>query len=174
MTVLAATLGVLLIAGVIALRVYGGAAPSDQHKQHNNSHGPLAVSAVSAPKAGSPECTKLAGKLPKSMPSGKQRITRRPLAKPAPKATAAWAATSDPTVLRCGLEKPAKLKSTSELSMVSGVQWLQVKGHGRSTYYAVDRPVYVSLTVPQSAGTGPLQDISTTIRKTLPQRQVHP
>lgn len=174
MIVLAAVLGVLLVAGVIALRVYGGAAPSGDNNRHNNNHGPIAVSAVSAPKAGSPECAKLARKLPKSMPSGKQRITRRSLAKPAPKATAAWAATGDPTILRCGLQKPAKLKPTSELSMVSKVQWLQVKGHGRSTYYAVDRAVYVSLTVPDSAGTGPLQDISKTIRATLPQRPVHP
>jgi hypothetical protein len=48
------------------------------------------------------------------------------------------------------------------------VQWLQVEQGGSATWYAVDRPVYVALTLPANTGTGPLQAISEAIAKTLP------
>ena len=47
------------------------------------------------------------------------------------------------------------------------MQWLPVPGEYSSTWYVVDRAVYVALTVPNSAGTGPLQQVSSTIGEKL-------
>jgi len=70
-------------------------------------------------------------------------------------------------VLRCGLDRPGDLAPTSELRTVSEVEWLVLSAAGSATWYVVDRPVYVALTLPADAGTGPLQDISATVRDTL-------
>ena len=40
------------------------------------------------------------------------------------------------------------------------------------TWYAVDRAVTVALTIPADTGTGPIQDVSTTIAKTLAAKAV--
>jgi hypothetical protein len=47
------------------------------------------------------------------------------------------------------------------------VGWLVLTGDGASTWYTADREVFVALTVPADAGTGPLQRISETIAATL-------
>jgi hypothetical protein len=129
--------------------------------------GPLALVGVSAPQAGAPECTKLVGALPAQLISNGAQLSRRTLAQPAPPATAAWG-DPDPIVLRCGLDRPPELVPDSQLRVVSGVQWLPVEGQGSSTWYIVDRAVYLALTVPDSAGTGPLQQVSDTVAAQLP------
>jgi hypothetical protein len=100
-------------------------------------------------------------------------LPRRELAAPAPDGALAWGdAQHEPVVLRCGLDRPGDLTPTSELRVISDVHWLEVSDGGSATWYVVDRPVYVALTVPSDAGTGPLQDVSTTIRDTLAQGPV--
>lgn len=85
----------------------------------------------------------------------------------------AWGdAEHDPVVLRCGLDRPAELKPDSQLRSISDVQWIEVSEGGSTTWFVVDRPVYVALTVPSDSGTGPLQDVSTTVRDSLAARQV--
>ncbi|KAA2253646.1 DUF3515 domain-containing protein [Solihabitans fulvus] len=134
--------------------------------------GPLPLVPVPAPSAGSQDCVKLAGALPAKLVSGGATLTRRELAAPAPVGATAWGdASHDPVVLRCGLDKPSELTQTSNLREINGVKWLEVDGDGAATWYVLDRPVYVALTVPADAGTGPLQDISTTIAATLPAKQ---
>jgi hypothetical protein len=59
------------------------------------------------------------------------------------------------------------------LQVVDAVQWFRVgeegsEPDGRSTWFAVDRPVYVALTLPARSGPTPIQTISTTIAKSLP------
>lgn len=129
-------------------------------------NGPLGLVPVSAPQANSPECAALIPALPAQLLSNGATLNRRVIAEPAPPATVAWGA-PDAIVLRCGLDRPAELTPTSELRVVSGVQWLVVEGQGASSWYVVDRNVYVALTVPDSSGTGPLQTISDTVAKTL-------
>jgi hypothetical protein len=51
---------------------------------------------------------------------------------------------------------------------VSTVNWLPVEGAGAFTWYTVDRPVYIALTVPDGTGTGALQEMSETIAAALP------
>jgi uncharacterized protein DUF3515 len=129
--------------------------------------GPLPLPSVPAPQASSAECGKLLAALPATVTSNGASLPRRELAPPAPAATVAWGQ-PDPVVLRCGLERPPELTPTAQLVAVSGVEWLPVEGQGSTTWYLVDRDVYVALTVPSTSGTGPLQATSGAVSATLP------
>jgi hypothetical protein len=167
----AVSLAVLLAIGVAALGLVLGT--GNQTEDVPGRTGPLALVSIDAPSAGSPECASLVEKVPVGLPSGKDMLPRREIATPAPPAAVAWGdARHDPVVLRCGLPRPAELSATSQLRVISDVQWLQLPGSGSSTWVIVDRPVYVALTVPDDAGTGPLQDMSTTVRDLLPKQPV--
>ncbi|CCH34405.1 DUF3515 domain-containing protein [Actinosynnema sp. NPDC047251] len=160
----------LLAAGVAAVGLLlgtgGQAEPADPTSDRS---GPLALVPVPAPAAAGEDCKALLSKLPMQLVSHGATLPRRDLAAPAPVGAVAWGdAKHEPIVLRCGLDRPGELNQTSELRIISDVQWLVLTEGGNSTWYVVDRPAYVALTVPSDAGTGPLQDISTTIRDTLP------
>jgi hypothetical protein len=79
-------------------------------------------------------------------------------------------------VLRCGLPRPAELAPDSALLEVNGVQWLRLDDGVPDpvvvSYVAVDRPVYVVLTAPPDAGSGPLQAVADAVRATLPVSEV--
>ncbi len=165
--VVAVGLTALLAAGVAAAGLFLGGedGPADPSPAHT---GPVALVPVPAPEAGSDECAALLGALPAELVSNGVPLPRRELAAPAPAGATAWGdAAHEPVVLRCGLDRPGDLTPTSRLRVISDVQWLEVAEGGAATWYVVDRPVYVALTVPSDAGTGPLQDVSTTIRNTL-------
>ncbi|GAA5160404.1 MULTISPECIES: DUF3515 domain-containing protein [Amycolatopsis] len=159
--VLAAVLAVALAAGVAVLSLV------TRSEQDKPADGPLALVTVPASQADSPECATLVPALPAQLTSNGTTLNRREIAEPAPPATVAWGA-PDAIVLRCGIDRPAELTQTSQLRTVSGVQWLPIEGDGTSTWYVVDRNVYVALTVPDSAGTGPLQTISDLVAAKLP------
>lgn len=137
---------------------------------------PLAVVPVDAPAAESPECAALLGTLPRELPSSDGPLPPRALAEPALPGVRAWAAAPRPAVLRCGLARPAELSPTSALLEVDGVSWLPLSEPGPyplvTSYVVVDRPVYLVLTVPLQAGTGPLQSVSEAVRQTLPETPV--
>jgi hypothetical protein len=152
-------LAVTLAAVAITVRVRGTAEPDT---------GPLPVAPLDAPAAAGPECTALLVALPDELPGDTGPLPVRPLAEPAPPGVRAWAAAPQPVVLRCGLARPVELTPTSLLLEVDGVSWLPLADG--ATYVAVDRPVYVALTVPGSTGTGPLQVVSEAVRATLPLR----
>ncbi|EUA41245.1 hypothetical protein I549_2290 [Mycobacterium avium subsp. avium 2285 (R)] len=89
---------------------------------------------------------------------------RAPLEQPAPAGAAAWRTgpDSEPVVLRCGLDRPAEFVAGSPIQVVDRVQWFAVRPDpqsagdaGRSTWYTVDRPVYVALTLPSGSGRRP-------------------
>ncbi len=157
--VTAATLAVALAVAVAVLAL--------TKKGDEPATGPLALVSVPAPQAASPACVTLVGALSADLPSNGKTLLRRELANPAPPATVAWGE-DDPLVLRCGLDRPPELTRDATLRVVNGVQWLQVEGEDAATWYVVDRSVYVGLTVPGSAGTGPLQVISDSVREKLP------
>ncbi|HKS44035.1 MAG TPA: DUF3515 domain-containing protein [Amycolatopsis sp.] len=158
--VLASIVAAVLAAGVAVVAVF---APSNEPSRDQ-----LAVPSVPAPQANEPACGTLLAALPPELTSKGTELGRRELAAPAPPATVAWGQ-PDAIVLRCGLERPSELTPSTQLRAVSGVEWLPVAGQGTSTWYIVDRAVYIALTVPDSAGTGPLQEISDTVAATLPQ-----
>jgi hypothetical protein len=133
-------------------------------------HQAVAIPSVPAPKAGSAECRALVDGLPEGL--GDYR--RAPAAQPAPPAAMAWSAGGEPVILRCGVERPAEFVVGSPLQVVDAVQWFEVADQGRSTWFAVDRPVYVALTLPQGSGPTPIQEISSVIAKSLPARPIDP
>jgi uncharacterized protein DUF3515 len=164
-------LGALLIVGVIVLsKLFDSGTPNQVATPTTTAAprtGPVALVPVDAPDAGSSACGKLIAALPASLTSGSARLGRLSLAAPAPPATAAWGDADDPVVLRCGLARPPELTETSGLREISGVKWLALTGDSRSTWYVVDRTIFLALTVPGTAGTGPLQEISETVGKAL-------
>ncbi len=158
------TAAALAVALAVAVAVF-----ALTQRSADSSADPLPLVPVPAPQSGSPGCTTLLGAVPTELTSNGTPLKVRSLAAPAPPATVAWG-TDDPLVLRCGLTRPPELTPTAALRLVNGVQWLQVPGDGASTWYVVDREVYAALTVPDSAGTGPLQQISDTVAAKLPAR----
>lgn len=150
----------------LALAVVAAVAGLTQDDKAPAAPGPLALVPVEAPQSGSRPCEELLEAVPEQLPSAGSILHRRVLADPAPRATAGWGA-PDPVVLRCGLSRPSELKQDSQLQVINGVQWLRVPGAGSATWFTVDRDVYVALTVPDAAGTGPLQTISDTVSATL-------
>ena len=130
----------------------------------------VAIASVPAPKAGSTECRALLDALPNQL--GDNR--RAAAAEPAPPGAAAWKADGEPVILRCGLDRPAEFVVGSPIQVVDAVQWFELADQGRSTWFAVDRPVYVALTLPQGSGPTPIQEISDVIAKSLPARMIDP
>jgi Protein of unknown function (DUF3515) len=167
---IAVGLAVALIAGVIVIGQLLGSDPGTPPAAPTTAPrtGPLALVPVEAPDAGSPACGTLLGALPAELTSGPATLRRLPLAEPAPPATTAWGGDrGEPVVLRCGLPRPPELTATAQLREVSGVSWLPVAGPGATTWYTVGREVYVALTVPEGVSTGPLQEVSETVGRTL-------
>jgi Protein of unknown function (DUF3515) len=151
-------------------------ATSDTAPDAEPESAPLAVVPVDAPDAGGPQCTALLAALPPTLPADGGSLAPRALADPAPAGTRAWAAVPRPVVLRCGLTRPAELTPSSPLLEVNGVSWLRlddgVPDPAMLSWVAVDRPVYVVVTAPTEAGSGPLQAVADTVRATLPPTEV--
>jgi hypothetical protein len=168
----AAGLAVVLVLGVIIASQVLGDAETEQAAPTTmppRPTGPLALVAVEAPDAGTPMCANLVNALPAKLPSNGRTLKRLAIADPAPPAAAAWAGDrGEPVVLRCGLTKPGELGPTAGLRLVDKVNWLPVEGDGATTWYTVDRPVYIALTIPEDAGTGVVQELSETIAKAVP------
>lgn len=139
---------------------------------------PVVLPAAPAPHAGDAACRALGGALPQRLGD----YQRAPLAQPAPEGAAAWRAGSDgePVVLRCGLDRPGEFVTGSPIQVVDRVQWFQVAGRqsggdaDRSTWYAVDRPVYVALTLPSGSGPTPIQQLSDVIDHTIAAVPINP
>lgn len=163
----AVVLPVLLVVGVIVAAVVAGRSPARE---------PIALGPVPAPTAGSPECAALMRDLPADLGD----YTRAELASPAPPATDAWQRddSADQIVLRCGLDRPQEFNRASPLQLVNNVQWFEVSGAAAgidaSTWFAVDRGVYVALTVPKGSGPTPIQSVSDTITATIPAKPIDP
>ena len=129
---------------------------------------PVSAVGVPAPDAGSPECLDLVEALPDSLGDA-QRVA---LAEPAPQGTAAYRLPdAEPVIVRCGMPAPPTFTVGVGLQEVNGVQWFNEPDPDpavtATTWVAVDRPRYVAVTLPQSAGTGPIQDLSDALDELL-------
>lgn len=170
--VLLLALPVALVVAVVAIAAVIVRTPDDS---------PVGLGTVPAPFANSRECTDLVAALPDSL--GEQS-PRAPLMDPAPIGAAAWRFPAEsptaPTeiVLRCGLDRPAEFTAASPLQVVDDVQWFQISGVDQgldaSTWFAVDRGIYIALTLPSGTGPEPIQVISDVIAATLPAQPIDP
>lgn len=129
--------------------------------------GPVAVGAAPSPAADGKACTQLMTALPSTLADSPKRPV---IGDPA--GVAAWG--DPPVTLRCGLPTPQELTCSSQLTQVSnengqpGVLWLQLSEGGQTTYLAADRSVRIAITLPDNAGTGAIQQLSSVISGVLP------
>jgi hypothetical protein len=91
---------------------------------------------------------------------------------PAPDSGAPVVAWGDPAiVLQCGVTRPKELTegSSALVVAVNNVNWLPVTASNSTTFIAIDRAVYIAVTVPKSYAQPPLATLSTAIAGVLPQ-----
>ncbi|KWX68058.1 DUF3515 domain-containing protein [Mycobacterium sp. NAZ190054] len=145
--------------------------------QRSPTQQPVAITALPAPQARGPECAALLEVLPDEL--GDYR--RAPVLEPAPPGTAAWRPEhgGEALILRCGLDRPAEFVTGAPVQVVDAVQWFRVQDtaeapDSRSTWFAVDRPVYVALTLPAESGPTPIQVLSQSITDSLATRPPDP
>ena len=133
---------------------------------------PVAIATVPAPQAQAPECRSLMAALPDRL----GELSRATAVEPVPAGAAAWGAAEDPVIMRCGLDRPAEFVTGSPLQMVDDVQWLRLDDPDiqRSTWVAVDRPVYVALTLPAGSGPAAIQTLSGVLSRTMPAIPIRP
>ena len=91
---------------------------------------------------------------------------------PFPYTSAAVAAWGDPAVvLQCGVPRPADLKPESTaigFQINSNVYWFQSSDSKNNIFVAVDRAVYIKVTVPKAYTQPPLPTLSDAIASVLP------
>lgn len=162
----AVVLAALAVAGLAVIGVLVVAALSRDTPPPS----PVAVVAIPAPQAESEECRALLDALPAEL--GDYR--RADLANPAPAGAAAWRPDDggDAVILRCGLDRPVDFVAGTPVQMVNDVAWFRIADTGRTTWIAVDRPVYVALTLPDGSGSVPIQSVTKAISDTMPARPV--
>jgi hypothetical protein len=97
------------------------------------------VDAYPTTKGSSVDCKGLLSDLPPSVAAQPRRMVEDQLA-------GAWG--DPPIVLRCGVEKPASLKPTSQCHEVNGVGWLAERESDGWLFTTIGRKLYVSLEVP--------------------------
>ncbi|TXG90799.1 DUF3515 domain-containing protein [Rhodococcus rhodnii] len=141
---------------------------------------PVSLGPVPAPESGSPQCASLLDALPEAVGD----FERASLVEPAPEATAAWRVVTfddepnEPIVLRCGVDRPLEFDQASALQIVDDVQWFEVSGESigleSSSWFAVDRGIYVGVTIPNGSGPTPLQVFSEVMADTLPPAPIDP
>lgn len=165
----------LVVAGIgITLRVSGAdAGPAPDAPPVT---GPVDIGPSAGPAASSAACAGLLRLLPESLPSDGTSLQQRPV-EPAVDGARAWAAAPEPVILRCGVPRPAELGPSSPLVLVNGVNWLPLPdaaaaGTPSITYAVVDRGVYLTLSAPAEAGSGPLQVVSDAVAASLPPQPV--
>lgn len=165
----AVALPLMVLVGVIVFAVLATRSPVLE---------PVVLGAAEAPEAESEQCTELIAAVPDELAD----LTRAEIVEPVPAGTAAWQDPDDPeadaVILRCGLDRPHEFVQNSPLQVVGDVEWLEVDGTedglDSSTWTAVDRGVYIALTLPTGSGSGPIQAMSTTIDATLPAQELDP
>ncbi len=76
----------------------------------------------------------------------------------------------------CGADwtGPPNSSSACTIQVVEPVQWFELTDADSSTWFAVDRPVYIALTLPSGSGPTPIQEISAAISQTMPAKPIDP
>jgi hypothetical protein len=87
----------------------------------------------------------------------------------------AYAWGDPPIVLVCGVDRPAGLEPTSPLIQINGVNWfVDTSDPDAVVWTAVDRPVYVQVTVSADTDSAPVTALGPVINDTLAVQEVRP
>jgi hypothetical protein len=106
-----------------------------------------------------------------AMPLTLTELAARPVDSPSPY-VAAWG--EPPVLLRCGVARPREFVVGAQTIVVNGVTWYPEPRGNQTVWTAVDRPVYVELTVPTGYSSGPVAELSTEVARTLPAQPARP
>jgi hypothetical protein len=90
---------------------------------------------------------------------------------PASGFTAAW---GEPAIIvRCGVERPAALEPSSQVTTVNGVDWFAEELTGGYLFTTYGRQAYVEVTVPDEYAPeiGPVTELSTAVADSVPTSQ---
>ena len=195
---------VLIVALVVAVGAVVAVLAVAAVRQRQPAPEPIAISTVPAPRAESPECGALIGALPdqlgdyqrapvvepappgtaawQSDVGGEALVLRCGLDRPAEFVVGAplqmvdavqWFRVGEAGAGGAGVgEAGAGDAGAGETG--AGAPGPGEAGAGRSTWFAVDRPVYVALTLPAGSGPTPIQRLSAAIAETLPEQPIDP
>jgi uncharacterized protein DUF3515 len=164
--------GVLVAAVIVAVAAVIGVLAFAMIRQTPPQQRPVPIASAPAPQAGSDACRALLAALPDRLGD----YQRAPAAEPAPVGAVAWQASPDDeaVILRCGLGRPVDFVAGAPVQVVDDVDWFRIGDQGRSTWFTVDRPVYVALTLPDGSGPTPIQLISAAVAEAMPAVPVNP
>jgi hypothetical protein len=129
---------------------------------------PLPVQVPPVTPEADANCPGLLGNLPLSLAGEESRRVQS-----ASPFAYAW---GDPAVvLVCGVDRPAGFVTTAALIQVNGVQWyVDDSDPDTVVWTAVDRPVYLQVSIPSSVDSGPVAALGPIIGATLPARDPQP
>jgi Protein of unknown function (DUF3515) len=129
---------------------------------------PLPVQVPPVTPAAGASCPLLMTNLPITL-AGEQS---RPVASDSPFAYA-W---GDPAVvLVCGVDRPARFDATAQIIQIQGVAWfVDDSDPDVNVWTAVDRPVFVQVSIPSSIDSGPATVLSPIIAASLPAQAPQP
>ena len=169
----------VLVALVVLVQVFGGgdsggsgnggvADVQDAPSAARADTSPLPVQTPPVTPAAQADCPALMTNLPLDL-AGEQA---RPVDSASPYAYA-W---GDPAVvLVCGVDRPAGFDATAQIIQIQGVQWFVDDSRSDVTVWtAVDRPVFVQLSIPTSIDSGPAAVLSPVVAATLAFQQPQP
>ena len=100
---------------------------------------PVPVASIPSDPATVEPCAQVLSQLPVQLTNLNPRIVHQTQA-------AAWG--NPPIVLRCGVGRPAALTPTAETVDVDGVFFVYMTSKTQTVYTAIDRSVYVEVTIP--------------------------
>lgn len=161
----AVALPVAVVACFVVFLILGRGAEQDARAAAEAGH----LKSISAPLSAEPSCSTLIAAIPNELGG-----FHRDSSDGEPAGFARWSDGASGNVeVRCGTGRPSDLTPTSKLQMVNGVQWLQSTPEGApapdggSYWTAVDHRPYVTVWVPDSAGTAAMQATSDAITAKL-------
>lgn len=128
---------------------------------------PVVVANIPAPQAHSPQCQNVYQSYPGGMAGDWKRVK---ILAPEPPASAAWRRGTATIIARCGVDRPIEFVVGSPLEQINGVRWFRAADPGiaSATWFAVDRGVYIALTMPDGSGSEPLVEMSDAISSAVP------
>ncbi|MCW2529989.1 MAG: hypothetical protein JWM76_4849 [Pseudonocardiales bacterium] len=165
----AAIIATALTIPVVVLLAFAFTAGRSEDKTTTSSStgvlSPIAVPApIQLPDASSTLCTAMVAGLPVSLGPLAPRTVKPPVGP----FVAAW---GDPSVvMRCGVARPKDLYagSSAQVYVVNAVGWLQTKTATNDVFVAIDRAVYIEVTIPIKLSFQPLPIFATAISKAMP------
>jgi hypothetical protein len=170
----------VVVALVILVNVLGGSGNQDGHSGHS---APAEVKGATPQRAELPvlpvdvppvtpeadaDCPALMSALPLELMGDPSRRVQS-------NSPFAYAWGDPPVVLICGVQRPPGWVVGESAIQINGVQWyVDTSDPEHTVWTAVDRPVYVQVTLPSSVDSAPVTALTTQIAQALPFREPTP